>query len=182
MPPANNRPSIGPVAATDVTARVVGCGRAHRADDQVGLHVAQLLAADPPPGVTVASSEAPGIDLVLGLEELDLLVVVDAARSGPSLPPGEIVRRTFGRCTLRDWLARQPVMSAGSGHLMSVVEALRLASELEALPAQVWLYGIAGASFEYHPELSPAVGRAAGEAARVIRNDLTRWMTELPHA
>ncbi|MCG3127483.1 MAG: hypothetical protein CHACPFDD_02343 [Phycisphaerae bacterium] len=157
--------------------RVVGCGRSHRRDDQLGLRAAELLAIAPPPGTEIVTSESAGVDLVADLESVDLLVVVDAARAGSDAAPGRIARLALSDGSLRLSDNPQPAMGESS-HFMGIMDGLRLAEALGALPQDVWIYVVAASDFGYGDGMSPEVERALHTVSGRIRADLRSWFEQ----
>ena len=103
-------------AAAAMPVCVIGCGRSHRRDDQIGLRVTEALQSSPPAHTTLRTSQAPGVDLIADLEGVDLLVVVDAAQATQEFPVGTAARildcqeQARGRCLLqRDQAAPFPI-------------------------------------------------------------------------
>lgn len=179
-------PTQPPVPAGGATVRIVGCGRSHRRDDQLGLRVADALAARPPPGAAVAASEAPGADLLTDLEGVSLLIVVDAQRAGGKTQPGTRGRWIVASRTRSvdvpplDELRRDATRSS---HFLSVADALTLGAQLSLLPPEVWIYTVAAADFGYGEELTPAVAAAIPGLVARIRDDVAAWrLAEARHA
>lgn len=152
---------------------IVGCGRQHRCDDQLGLRVAELLADDPPPGAKVMLSEAPGIDLLTYASGERLLIVIDAARGGAGSAPGSWRRLERGASALR--LRDATAGGIESGHVLGVADALCVGAVLETLPPEVWIYAVSGEDFGYGDGLSPHVRGAVCAVAHVIRSDVAEW-------
>lgn len=163
-------------------ARVVGCGRHLRRDDQLGLCVAQRLAAHPRPSIQVTFSEAPGADLLTDLGDCGLLVVVDAVQHSSVLPAGRWVRFEFDRSRVGRIAA--PAVGGEPSHFMGVNAALALGGELGILPPVVWVYAIAGRDFGYGDALSPGLATSVRQLARQIHQDMAAWLREAgrPHA
>jgi hydrogenase maturation protease len=159
--------------------RIVGCGRAHRRDDQFGLRVAAALAADAPAGCAIETTEAPGADLIGGLEDVALLIVVDAAAQTPHLPAGQWVRIDYDREAEKLEATLGP-RAPLSGHTLGVAAALELGRTLGVLPAEVWVYVAAGADFGYGTELSAGVAAAVTAVAERIRADVLTWRRATP--
>lgn len=166
---------------TDPNDRVliIGCGRWLRLDDQVGLVVAESLRRSAPPGCRVLLTEAPAADIPGRLNGVELVVLVDAARSNDRHPPGSTERLDFAehRAHLRS-------RADTDTHCLSVDLGLSLASEMGWLPSTVWIYAIAADDCGHGEELTPRVAAAAKEAARRIMDDIAAWMTrqEVSHA
>jgi hydrogenase maturation protease len=68
------------------TVLVLCLGNAIRRDDAVGLRVAEVLRAAPPPGAEIRTSAKSGLYLLDEMEGFDRVVVVDAIRTGAHAP------------------------------------------------------------------------------------------------
>lgn len=134
--------------------RVIGVGSCH-GEDVAGLDVAEAVGARLlPPDVSVALCTRPMPDLLDALEDADVVVIVDAMRSGE---PAGTVRR------LRpDELARCRDVSC---HGFDVSYALEVAKALGRLPQVVEIVGI-----EVDPprEPGPALAAAAHRAESMV--------------
>jgi Ni,Fe-hydrogenase maturation factor len=167
----------------------VGCGRGLRRDDQLGLRLVEALAAAGLPAtVSVAATESPGTDLLDGLEQTALLIIVDAAAEREGFPAGA--------CTKIDWTAhfqserrakadergRRPGNSVPSAqtrtttHTLGVTTALELGDQLGVLPPEVWIYAVAGRDFGYGPGFSEAVEAGVDGIVERIRADVDAWL------
>ncbi len=159
---------------------VIGCGRRHRSDDQVGIRTIEPLAADPPHDVEVLLSEAPGIDLLTECEQRRALLIVDACAATAELPPGEWRRLDLSaetdtpRAATGRALRLSPVLEAAEAavHTLGVATALRVADELCLLPPTVWLYAVAAGNFTAGDSMSSPVASAAAALANQIRQDI----------
>ncbi len=161
--------------STTPCVRIIGCGRSHRTDDRLGLHVVDRLSRMSHPCVRLATSEAPGADLLLDLDGYELLIIVDAVIAGPQLRPGEWIRIDVGHSTE----ARiTPVRVAGGEptHFLGVNTALALGADLGVLPKDVWVYVIAASDVGYGELLSPGLAERAGELANRIHEDVEHWL------
>jgi len=144
-----------------VTGRAaVAClGNRFRGDDAVGLLVADRLRAA---GVDVQECEDEPTRLLDTWAGLDLLVLVDAVRSGA--PPGTVHRVDASAGKLPDDI------SLTSSHAFGVAQTIELAGALGRLPAKVVVLGVEGASFAAGTAVAPAVAAAVdGVVAQVLR-------------
>lgn len=155
-------------------ARVVGCGRHYRRDDQLGLFVAQRLVAHSHPLIQVTYTEAPGADLLVDMRGCGLLVVVDAVQQCSELPAGHWIRLDFG--SPRGGRLAPPPFSGEPSHFMGVNSALALGGELGILPPNVWVYAIAGQDFGYGDTLSPGLACSVRRVSRRIHHDVAAWL------
>lgn len=158
---------------------VMGCGRSHRRDDQVGLLIADLLEAGPPPNTRVLKSEDPGADLLTEVAGFDLVIIVDANRSRVSTQPGSCSRFVISRkggTGLDDLFKSQGDRPVSSSHLLSVMDALATSRELGLLPPELWIYAVSAESFGYGDELSHGLRRSIRDVARRIQTDVRAWL------
>lgn len=159
---------------------VIGCGRRHRSDDQVGIRAVEPLAADPPNDVEVLLSEAPAIDLLTECEHRRALLIVDACAATTELPLGawrrlDLTNQTGPPHTSAGGALRlSPALEAAEAavHTLGVATALRVADELGLLPPTVWLYTVAGADFAAGEAMSAPVAAAAAALAKQICRDI----------
>lgn len=184
---ADPLPLDDPRSSDEAPVLVVGCGRSHRRDDQIGLRVAELLSADPPEHARVLASEAPGTDILTEIADARLLVVVDAAAPEDCVAPGEWTRLALARANLprsESLFAELRTSGASSTHALSVADALKVGERLGVLPPEVWVYAVAGGDFGYGDDLSERVRRSIEDVAARIRRDVREWSrrTEEAHA
>jgi hydrogenase maturation protease len=158
---------------------IVGCGRSHRRDDQIGLRVAELLQSDPPDGATVILSEAPGPDLLIDAAGVELLIVIDAARreGGRAGQWRRIILSRADLARLDGGLRELQRGAIRSSHLLSVGETLVLGAQLGLLPPEVWVYAIGAADFGYGDQVPGAIQRAIADVAAQLRTHVRDWRT-----
>jgi hydrogenase maturation protease len=147
--------------------RVVGWGSPYRGDDQAGLWAAGALRAILPPEVEVRDSVAGGADLDTWCQNVDALVVIDAARATADLPLGA-VRRLDYRAERR---ALRTVRGTGT-HGIGLLDALELAERLDLLPREVFVYAIAAERFGPGDRLSEALREPLANLVRSVRSDV----------
>ena len=138
------------------TVLVAGIGNSDRGDDGIGPVVARHVAALNLPGVRVVSHAEP-LDLLDDELSADMLVVVDAVRSGRR--PGVVVVRHVDNRALPEWTG------AGGTHAVGLAVSVELARVLGRMPRRLVLVGVEAESFAIGAPLSPAV-RAAIAVAR----------------
>lgn len=155
--------SAHPVAARTV---VIGVGNPFRRDDGAGAAVVEAVAAGGVPAtVHVVALDGEPTRLLDAWEGAELVVVIDAARSGA--PPGTVTRLEIGD-------GEEPLAPSGgaSSHGAGVAEAVALGRALQRLPARLVVYGIEGADFGTGPGLSSPVEHAVAEVVRLLEQDL----------
>lgn len=126
--------------------RVLGAGSPH-GDDQVGWRVVAALAEGGGPGFEAGILRQP-VDLVDRLAGCDVLVIVDACRSGAPV----------GTVTVRPW--PDPGLEGpdpGSTHGLGLRWALEMAHALGTPLPRVVLVGVEAGDFEPGGGLNPAL-------------------------
>lgn len=144
--------------------RVLGVG-SPSGDDRAGWLVIDALHAcgiSEASGVTLAKLDRPGVMLLGCFEGASRVVLIDAMQAGGT--PGEI--RRLDTANWGDYAGGL------SSHGVGVLDALRLAAALDALPPQLDLYGIEIGTAGVEEEVSAAVRRAATTLAERLAADL----------
>jgi hydrogenase maturation protease len=145
---------------------VVGLGSPDQGDDTVGPAVAEVVAGERMPGVTVAIHEDP-TSLMHLWHDIDATLVVDAVLSG----------KPAGTLTVLEVGAGEPALAPetwaetgrGGTHAFGLATAVELARTLGRLPRRVTLVGIEAATFEQGSVRSAAVETAIADAVDVVR-------------
>lgn len=128
---------------------VIGVGNEFRSDDGVGIAEVRQLRTILPEDITLLEHSGEGASLIEAFGSADLVILIDAVRSGA--PPG-----TVHRVDLRK--ERVPAcFLAGSSHAFGVIEAVGTAAVLRRMPRRALLFGIEGESFDAGTSLSDAV-------------------------
>lgn len=143
------------MAAPGATGRavVLGVGNAIMTDEGVGVRCVERLEATGalPAGTTAIDGGTSTHELLGDLEDLDLLVIVDAVASGGA--PGSLVR-----------LEGDQIPSAFSNkmspHQHGINDLLATLQLIGRAPGRVVLLGVTPARIELGMELSPAVAAA----------------------
>lgn len=149
-------------------AVVVGIGSPDRGDDGVGPAVAAAVAERCLPGVRVLSHAEPMDLLDDGLAAADVVVLVDAVRSGR--PAGSLLVRDISADTLPE------VGAASSTHALGLDATVELARALRRMPQRLVLVGVEASCFDVGEPMSTPVGDAVGAAAELVASvvgDLT---------
>jgi hydrogenase maturation protease len=145
-------------------------------DDQAGLLVAQQLGKRGLQSTAVVCAEAPGDELIPECaQDVDLLVVIDAARADADHPPG-----SFARFDYRDGPALVSTGSRYNTHTLSVDAGLELAAALGVLPERVWVYAVFGRDFQRGFYLDPDVATCVDSLVARIETDIADWLAEGP--
>jgi hydrogenase maturation protease len=160
---------------TQTRVLVAGIGNVFLGDDGFGCAVAAALADEPlPPGVEVADFGIRGLDLAYALAAYDAVVLVDAVPLGEA--PGTLA-------------VIEPDLSDDEDaeietHGMDPARVLRLARELETLPARALVVGceprtvVEPDADEVLVELSAPVRSAVGAAAALVHELLDELLQE----
>ncbi len=167
LPPAPDRTRLTPPRI-----RIVGCGRPDAGDDAAGLLIAERLRKRLPPEVEVRTDTAGGANLLHWCDDVEVLILADAALATDDFPTGQW--RRFAFPADRDRV--QAVAFAGT-HTLGVVQGLELASTLGRLPGEVLLYAVAGARFELGAALSPAVKSSIATVADQLAVEMPRRLS-----
>lgn len=139
---------------------VIGVGNPYRRDDGVGPAVIQRLRSAGLPETTLAESDGEACALIMLWERRPLAVLVDAIHAQPA-HPGRI-HRLVASCPAPERAGTT------SSHTIDMGEAVALARELDRLPDRMIVYGIEVADTDFGTGLTPAVARAADQAAEEI--------------
>ncbi len=151
------------------TTLILALGNPLRADDGAGAAVIKALqGCRLPPDVELLDGGTPGLETVLYFEGRSRVIVVDAADMG--LEPGEWRRFTLGDIRLKS----NDMALRGTLHYAGLAEAVALAGAMDALPAELVIYGIQPQSLDWQTGLSDVVRTAVGAVARQIVQELGR--------
>jgi hydrogenase maturation protease len=146
---------------------IMGIGNWLRSDDGVGVHAAQALAQDPPPGAQVVDAGTDALSALSFLAGAARVLLIDAIRAGGR--PGAI--RRFAESEL------VPSPGGTAAHAVSLLACRHLLP-----PGARWpdflILGVEPASLAYGLELSPAVAAALPDVARLSREIVAAWYAE----
>lgn len=142
---------------------VVGAGNLLLGDEGLGVHVARMLRADPPPLIDVLEAGTNLFDALPVMARYQRVIIVDAMRMGAE--PGAI------HCLEVDAesAAGEAEQDALSLHEWGVLATLRAGRQMGLLRGRVWLLGAEPESLETSLELSPRLAEAARRICRVLR-------------
>jgi len=149
---------------------IMGIGNWLRSDDGVGVHAAQALAQDPPPGARVVDAGTDALSALAFLEDAAHVLLIDAVRSGSA--PGTIRRFTEGDLS--------GPARASTAHTVSLLASRHLLPPDAAWP-QFLILGVEPASLAYGMELSPAVAAALPQVTGLSREIVAAWRAENVH-
>jgi len=136
-------------------------GHPDRGDDAVGPIVAERLRAA---GATVLDCDEEPTRLIDAWDGLELVVIVDAVRSGAAA--GTVHRVEPGDGPLpRD-------LGLASTHAFSIADTVELARALDRAPSRFVVVGVEGAAFGLGDPLTPAVEAALPAVADAVLAEL----------
>lgn len=158
--------------------RIIGLGNVLAGDDGVGILAARRLKARlgkqqadlVEVQVEVIEAELVGLEVLDLMEGADVVMLVDAARSGH--PPG-----TLHRLEVSDGPIGKTLFPH-STHALNAVDALELGRTLGTLPPRVIVFGIEAGTLRAGEALSPEVARALEE----VVERLAREVEQVAHA
>jgi len=120
-----------------------------------------------PAHVEVRSAVAGASDVLDCGQEVDSLILIDAALATPQLPVGTCLRLAYP--AQEHVLSRTPICNT---HAVSLAHALRLAWTLGQLPGEVTLFLLAGDSFEPGTRLSPHLRQPLARLVEAIQREV----------
>jgi hydrogenase maturation protease len=148
-------------------AKLIAVGNPFWRDDAAGIAVARRVRAAAPAGVEVVELGGDPAGLLEALRGANLVVIVDAIRSGA--PAGSIQRIEVGA---GDELADR--RTRVSSHGLALGDLLALARTLDRFPERLVLIGIEAA------ELGPGIGLSP-EVAAAIERVTEQVLADLKH-
>ena len=146
---------------------VGGFGSRYRRDDNVGPVVADAVAAAALDVHLVGPFSDP-LDLLGPWDHADLVVIIDATRSGAVPGTLHVVELDPGGTTT----AEDPgalIARSTSTHGIGLAGVWRLARAIGSAPRRVVVVGVEGQSFDFGETLSPAVAQCVPRAVRHVQ-------------
>lgn len=147
---------------------ILGTGNLLRSDDGVGVHAAQALALDPPPGAEVVDAGTDVLSALPFLEQADRALLIDALQAGGA--PGDVYE-------LPEDQVRARTDGAATAHAVSLLAARHLSPPGARWPA-ITVLGVEPAVLDYGTQLSPAVAAALPEVLRRSRAIVAAWLRD----
>jgi hydrogenase maturation protease len=141
---------------------VIGLGNAWRGDDAAGLVAARRLRDR---GLAAIEHEGEPIALLDAWQGVDVVIVIDAVRSGRQ--PGTVQRIDASAGPLPVGLRK-----CASTHLLGLAEAIELARELGRLPGHTVLYGVEGRDFDAGDVMTPEVQTAVDAVVDAVLGEV----------
>lgn len=149
---------------------IMGIGNWLLSDDGIGVHAAQSLAEDPPPGALVVDAGTDVLSALAFLPGATRVLLIDAVQGGGA--PGTI--RLFEEGDL----SRHGSLT--TSHTIHVLAGRHLLPPDTAWPA-IQILGVEPASLTYGMDLSPAVAAALPHVTRLSRELVNTWTSESTH-
>ena len=150
-----------PMSENHVGAAIVGLGNILLTDDGVGVHAVRRLRRDPPENTTVAEVGTAVLDAVPLLEDVDVIVAIDAVQAGGS--PGTVYCFDLDEVDMRQDLS---------------LHDYGIAAAVQAVPSEtrpdVTIIGVEPAVLDYGMQLSPAVQAALPNVVRMARTTIAK--------
>lgn len=145
---------------------VIGLGHRDRADDGVGLALAEELRARQTAGTIVRSGPRDAAWILDAWRGRDCVVVLDCVRSGR--PAGTVHRIDPAHGPFVD-------SASASTHGLGLASAVELGRALGDLPRRLVLVGIEGKSFEIGAPVSAGVRAALPRAVALVEQLVAGW-------
>ena len=149
---------------------ILGIGNLLMSDDGVGVHAAQSLTRNPPPGAEVVDAGTDVLSTLPFLESATHALIIDAVRAGGS--PGTLA--SFSETELS---ARSGTPTA---HAINVLASRHLLPPGTPWP-DIRILGVEPESLAYGMTLSPAVAAALPALERRCREIVAAWNSETLH-
>jgi hydrogenase maturation protease len=146
---------------------VGGFGSPYRHDDGVGPLVAEQIIHDTTDVQLVGPFSDP-LDLLGHWDQADLVVLIDATRSGACAGTIHVVEMGNG-VPVSDEIIDDRQLGPTSTHGIGLAGVLRLARAVDRAPRRVVVVGIEGQSFDVGEGLSPAVSQCVPQAVRRVK-------------
>ncbi len=143
---------------------ILGIGNMLMADDGIGVHAAQALAADPPPGVEVIDAGTDFLSALTFLEKFKRVLIIDAVQAGGA--PGTIYCLTETEISTH--------RSSTPAHATNLLAA-RWLLPADAKWPDILILGVEPAVLEYGLELSPPVAAALPRIEARAREIVVTW-------
>lgn len=149
---------------------VVAVGNRFAGDDAVGPLVLDAVRGGLPAGVRAVELDGEPARILDAWEDLDAVVLVDAACSGASV--GSVLRMVLDGDPAD--VALVPAGPAAGTHGAGVAEAVGLGRALGRVPSTVVVVAVEGRRFASGDECSHEVLASVPHAARMVRDEVVR--------
>lgn len=146
---------------------ILGLGNLLLADEGVGVHAAQRIAARArTDGVIVLDIGTAVLDALPALETAERVIIIDAMKADG--PPGSVYSIPYDDCL------RPSAIASMHGFDLSRV----LAMTGRADRPEITVIGVEPAVIDWSMDLSPKVSSALPAVLRAVENEITRYMAE----
>jgi len=149
--------------------RIVGFGAPGCGDDEAGLLAAERLRAILPQNVEIRCETDGGANLYDWARDVDVLILIDAARSTEEFALGQFLHLRYPQDRLR--LAQTPPFHT---HQWGLDSALALAETMHWLPQEVHLFLLAGDNFKPGTPLSPKLFQSIPQLTQSVQKIVSR--------
>jgi hydrogenase maturation protease len=146
---------------------ILGVGNLLMSDDGIGVHAAQVLALNPPPGAEVVDVGTDVLSTLPFLEKASHALIIDAVRSGGT--PGTLLSFSEADLSVR--------IGTPTAHAINVLASRHLMSPGAAWP-EIHVLGVEPESLEYGMTLSPAVAATLPQIEQRCREIVAAWNNE----
>lgn len=146
---------------------ILGVGNLLMSDDGVGVHAAQSLARNPPPGAEVVDVGTDVLSTLPFLAKASHALIIDAVRAG--CKPGTLSFYSENELS--------PRIGTPTAHAVNVLASRHLMSPGAAWP-QIQVIGIEPESLEYGMTLSAAVAATLPQIEQRCREIVAAWNNE----
>jgi hydrogenase maturation protease len=152
---------------------IIGAGNLMCGDDALGPEAVARLAEALGDSVRAETNDRNLWDVVDGTDRPELLVLVDAAAPSAALPAGQWCRIDYPADA-----HRLDEHGFRDTHSLNLCSTLELAKGLGTLPENVWIYGMAGATFARGYPLSTLVQQRLPALVSRIEIDVRTWLEQ----
>lgn len=126
---------------------IIGIGNEFRGDDAIGLLVARSL-KQKLPYVNIVESNGDITDLLNYFKEYNSIIIIDAAITNDENTIGKVnyivINKNLPALNIKFY----------SSHALGVMEAIKIAEQLNLLPDEFHIYGISGTNFNLNQKIS----------------------------
>jgi hydrogenase maturation protease len=149
---------------TTDTVLVIGVGNDYRSDDAAGLEASRIIAKHGLKNVKVVESDGDGTRLIDLWSSANNVIIIDAVAAGLHPKPGTI--------HIIDAKKQRKLLESlrFSTHTFGILQALKLAANLNNLPENIIIYGIEGTEFSNGLGLRPEVESSVIDIVSMVQN------------
>lgn len=149
---------------------IIGIGHDFRSDDSIGLKTARKIADLGLDQIDVTEASGEGTQLLNLWENYSTVYIIDAAISGNTV--GDIYRFVPSDLEkFRHWFSC-------TSHTFSLPQAIELGETLGKLPANLIIFGIESANFDFGTEPNEVLDRSSDIVVELIRKEISQVKKE----